>query len=176
VGGAAVTAGATPFLLGIRDAFARAEGDAGILQAAVELEQRMVLAYDSALRSGKLDAASTRVARLFRKQEQAHVDSLTAALRDLGGKPPPRPRSPREVPGLAAALREGQAAITRFAIELETMAVAGYYDAQGKLESPQLLSTTASIMANEAQHLAVLRQALGRNPSPEAFVTGGRSR
>jgi hypothetical protein len=52
------------------------------------------------------------------------------------------------------------------------MALAAYYEAHAKLKDPGLLSAAASIMANEAQHLVVLRQALKKNPSPSALVTG----
>jgi hypothetical protein len=34
------------------------------------------------------------------------------------------------------------------------------------------LKTGAQIMADEGQHLVVLREALGRNPAPNAFETG----
>lgn len=55
------------------------------------------------------------------------------------------------------------------------MAVAAYYDASKKLQQARLLQTAAQIMSNEGQHLAVLRQALGRNPVPNAFETGKAS-
>ena len=37
---------------------------------------------------------------------------------------------------------------------------------------PGLRQPLASIMACDAQHLVVLRQALGRDPLPQAFETG----
>jgi rubrerythrin len=67
---------------------------------------------------------------------------------------------------------KSQADVANFAIELELAAVAAYYDAQRKLVEGKLLQTTASIMANEAQHLVVLRQAAKQDPVPDAFVTG----
>lgn len=172
VGGAAIAASAVPFFLQIRNAFAKAEGDAEILEGAVDLEQQAVFAYDAAAKSGKLDRKTTQVAKLFRRQEQEHADGLTQALQSLGGRAPAKPKSPKDLPGLGEATRTGQAAITRFAVELETMAIGAYYDAHGKLRDTNLLSTGTSIMANEAQHLVVLRQALDHNPSPDAFVTG----
>jgi rubrerythrin len=170
-GGAVVAASAIPFFLRVRNTFAMSTGDAAVLEAAVGLEQQAVFAYTAAAASGKL-GKSEPVARLFAEQEQEHADGLTRALRNLGGSPPPKPEAPGDVPGLADAARGNAADITNFAVELETMAVAAYYDAHGKLKAPELLATGASIMANEAQHLVVLRQALGKNPSPDAFVTG----
>jgi rubrerythrin len=168
LGGAVVAAGAVPFLMRVRSAFAQADGDAAVLRAAVAFEQDAVLAYTTAADGGRLGRHAP-LARLLAEQEQEHADGLIAALRGLGGTPP---APPSEVPGLAEAVAGDTDAFVGFAIELETMAVAAYHDAQGKLSAPELLSTTASIMASEAQHLVVLRRAGGRDPAPEAFVTG----
>jgi rubrerythrin len=59
-----------------------------------------------------------------------------------------------------------------FAIALEESAVAAYYDAHQKLKDPKLLQAGASIMANEGQHLVVLRSVAKKNPVPNAFETG----
>ena len=61
------------------------------------------------------------------------------------------------------------------AIELENMVVAAYFDASKKLQQGRLLQMTAQIMSNEGQHLAVLRQALGTDPVPNAFENGKAS-
>ena len=169
--GTVVAAGAIPQLLRVRNAFAQADSDAAVLEAAVTLEQQAVLAYTAAADSGKL-GRSEAIVRLLARQEQEHADGLAKSLGELGASAPAKPAAPKDVPGLAEATRGDSRDILRFAVELETMAVAAYYDAHGKLTAPELLSTSGSIMANEAQHLVVLRQALGRNPSPRAFVTG----
>lgn len=169
LGGAVLAATSIPALLKVRTAFAQANGDAAILEAAIGLEQTAVVAYDTAATSGLLDDTVTGVAELFRDQEQEHADGLIAALEDLGGTAP-KPPAPEDIDGLGNL--QSQADVASFAIELETMAVAAYYDAHGQLKDEALLRTGASIMANEAQHLVVLRQAIGENPSPDAFVTG----
>lgn len=166
-GGAVLAVGAIPRL-----ALAQAKDDAAILEAALDIEQKAVVAYDAAAESGVLEPGDASTAELFRDQEQEHADGLTRALESLGGEAPAKPQSPAEVPGLAAALDQGAPAIFEFAIELETMAVAAYYDALGRLRDPQLLSAVASIMAAEGQHLVVLRQALGLEPVPRAFERG----
>ena len=132
-------------------AVAQASGDA-VLEELIRLEQRAVVAYTA--------AKSVTVARLFAEQSQQHADALTRALRARGGSPPAQPTGAADAPGLADAL------------ELESTAVAAYYNALGRVKAPELLPTLASIMANRAQHLVVLRQQLGRNPLPDAFVTG----
>lgn len=171
-GAGVLSAASIPFLLGVADAFADSGGDADVIERAVGLEQTAVFAYRTAARTRKL-GRTTRVANLFAEQEQEHADALTRALAGLGGKPPAKPERARDVPGLEKAAAGSARELLTFAVELETMAVKAYYEAHAKLRDPRLISTSAAIMADEAQHLVVLRQALGHNPSPEAFVTGG---
>ena len=62
----------------------------------------------------------------------------------------------------------------RAAIEHEQRCIRAYHSAQAELKAPALLATAAGVMANEAQHLAFLRDLLGQDASPVAFVTGRR--
>jgi rubrerythrin len=169
LGGALVGAASAPALLGARTALAAADDDARILAAAIRLEQSAVVVYATAATSGLLGPRLEAVARRFRDQEQEHADALTAALRQIGGRPPLPPR-PAQIAGLRALRTREQ--VLSFAVDLELEAVAAYYEAHQKLADPALLRTGAQIMANEGQHLVVLRQALGRQPLPDAFETG----
>ena len=181
LGGAGIaSAGALALLLRVGDAFAQAEGDAAILEAATRLEQVAVLMYGAAIESGVLDAEATRVAELFRDHEQQHADALGAALEALGGVRPP---ALADVTKIDAVLRglgiedadarfADQDSILTLAIEIENATVAAYLAAHRSLQDANLLQTAASIMANEGQHLVVLRQALGRSAVPRPFETG----
>jgi rubrerythrin len=164
--------GALPLVLDVRAAFARARTDLEVIRAAVDLEQRAVFAYGAA--AARLDSRTARMAEHFQGQEEKHAAGLTLALRIRGGHPPPKPRSARDVPGLAAALDGGRTAILRFAVALEETAVAAYYQSQRSLEDRRLISDTARIIGTESQHLAVLREVLGSDPVPAAFERGGR--
>jgi rubrerythrin len=169
-GGAVIGAALVPALLSVRDAFAAApQNDAGILGSAIRLENTAVAAYAAAVNSGVLTAPFRRTAVLFGRQEAEHAAALTAALRSLGGTPPAGTDAKLLAPLKSA---KSQAQVARFAIELETMAVAAYYDAARKLQQARLLQTSAQIMSNEGQHLVVLRQALGKGPVPNAFENG----
>lgn len=168
-GGALVAASSIPLLLSARDAFAAESGDAEILGKAIHLEQIAVLAYDGAIAGGLLSARSEVRFSRFRDHERQHADALTTALTDLGGTPPER-ATVDDVEGLDGL--KSQADVARFAIEFETAAVAAYLDAQRKLVDGKLLQSFASIMANEAQHLVVLRQLANTEPVPNAFETG----
>ena len=160
-GGAAVL----PLLAGATDALGAARDDRQIVAAAIDLEQRAAAAYDFAASNGGLQPALARVARHLRDQESEHADGLARALRGLGGRRPAAPREPDPPPiGRAFAA---------FAIALENRLIAAYYEAMPRLR-PGLRQPLGSIMASEGQHLVVLRQALGRDPLPNAFETGSR--
>ena len=174
LGGAAIAASSLPLLLSVRNAFAEATGDAAILGQAINLEQIAVIAYDAALANALLSPAVRRTVRRFRDHEQQHADALTTALTDLGGTPPAPPAGVADVDEVVKGVRDvrTQAELANFAIELETATVAAYHDAQAKLVEARLLQTAASIMANEGQHLVVLRTLAGTDPVPFAFETG----
>ena len=168
-GGALVAVAAVSPLLPVRAALARAGEDRAVLEAAIGLEQTAMVAYDTASEGRLLDRRTTELAKLFRDQEQAHADALAAALKGLGGTAPPMP-APEEIDGLARV--ETQRGFARFAMRLEREAVAAYYDAQCTLGDPELLSLAARIMANEGQHLAMLRPLAGDPAVPHAFERG----
>jgi hypothetical protein len=173
IGGAVVVASSIPLLWSVRTAFAAGGPDADILVAAIRLERIAVLAYGVAIDSTLLTPAFAQVARRFKAHEQAHADVLTTALTDLGGTPPPDPEV-TDIDGVVKGIGDlrSQADVARFAIELELAAVAAYHDAQSKLIDAKLLQTAAAIMANEAQHLVVLREAVKQPRVPYAFETG----
>jgi rubrerythrin len=174
LGGVAIAASSVPVLLAVRNAFAQAGEDGEILRSAINLERIAVIAYGAAIDSGLLSARVEQVARRFRGHEQEHADALTTALTDLGGAAPPKPTGVKDVDKVVKGLGDvkSQADVANFAIELEIAAVAAYHDAQRKLIEAKLLQTGASIMANEGQHLVVLRQVVKKDPIPNAFETG----
>ena len=176
LGATAIAASSIPLLLSVRNAFAKATGDAAILEQAISLEQVAVIAYATVAGSGVLTPRALRVAQRFGGHEREHAATLTTALKDLGGIPPAPPKGPADVEkvvkGLGAA--RTQADVLSFAIELELAAIAAYHDAQAKLIETRLLQTGASIMANEGQHLAVLRTLARTEPVPNAFEDGSR--
>jgi len=172
-GGVALAASAAPMLVGVRDAFAAARGDEQILRGAVRLEQGLVVTYRTLVASGDLDARAGALARHFGDQEQQHLDVVSKELQTLGGAVPSEPAADLVKAGREALTGvDGQAALLAFAGALEQNAIAAYYEAQQGLQRDEFLRTTAAIMANEGQHLALLREALGRAPVPNAFETG----
>ena len=174
LGGTVVAASSIPLLLAVRNAFAAGDDDTTLLEKAIKLEQVSVLAYDTILGGGLLSGRVEDLVRTLRGHEQAHADTLTTALTDLGGTPPPTPSGVADVDAVVKGLGDvrTQADVLAFAIGLESAAIRAYYDAQAKFGEAKLLQSVASIMAAEGQHLVVLRQAARRPPVPAALETG----
>lgn len=174
VGGAAVAASSIPLLLSVRNAFAKQAGDLAILESAITLERVAVLAYDTVLDGGLLDRPVARTVKLFRGHEAQHADALVAAMTALRGAVPPKPTGVKDIDAVVKGIGDvkSQTDVINFAIELETVAVAAYLDAHRKLQDAKLLQTSATIMANEGQHLVVLRQTADKPLVPNAFETG----
>jgi rubrerythrin len=136
--------------------------DVAILNQALMVEQRSVAAYQAA--ATRLSGARRSTAQDFEAQERQHVEALSKAVTALGATP----TTARDRYALPA-LRD-PAAVLRFAMGVEQIAIAQYLDLIPKLSSQNLRGTFASILTVEAQHLAVLREEAGQQPVPDAFV------
>jgi hypothetical protein len=138
--------------------------DVAILNAALALERRTVAAYTAGI--PLLDHPDQKAAKQFLNEELQHTGELLALIKAAGGIAPPRADSyeighPRGGAGVLALLHE-----------LERAQIAGYVKAIPKLSPGPVRAAVASILANDAQHIAIIRIAQGLNPVPSAFVTG----
>jgi rubrerythrin len=140
------------------------QADVEILNGALDLELMAVAAYKAG--AAHLTGELLQVGKRFVAQEQEHADSLTSAIKDAGGKPN-RAKSAYDFPRMRSAKD-----VLKYAVSLENTAIAFYIDALPKLTNGDVRATAASIITTEAEHLAVLREALGYSPLPAAFVTG----
>jgi rubrerythrin len=143
------------------------QADVELLNGLLDLELRAVAGYIAG--AAHLKGSALQTAKLFLEQEQAHADALASAIKDADGTPN-RAKSSYDVPRLRT---QGDA--LRFMIDLEQTAIASYIDALPKFSDASLRATAASIITAEAEHAAVLAEALGRDPVPAAFVTGAVS-
>jgi rubrerythrin len=138
--------------------------DIGILAGALALELAAIDAYSRA--AGLLSGPSRAAGEAFLAHEQEHANVLTKAIKQLGGEATTNP----------IALDFGSVRSERDALELasdlEQVAIATYLDAVPKLSTANLRTTAVQIAIAEAEHLAVLQDALGRPPAPRAFVSG----
>jgi Ferritin-like domain len=142
-------------------------GDAEILNNVLARQLAAVRAYE---RTMPLLAGPALVsAREFRASEQEHVDATIKALRGLGEKAAPEEEE-IESEGLKT-----QADALGFLYEVESASVAYDLRAISHLTASWPRSLLGSVAANQAQHLVVLRRALGADAAesiPEAFEDG----
>lgn len=140
--------------------------DVDILNAALAAEHEGVAAYQVGADSGLLQKPVLDLAVKFQGHHKAHADLLAATVRKLGGNPV-APKSAYEFP---VDTLDSQEDVLRFARDLEAGAVTAYLGAVPVLDDRELARAAASILGDEAMHLAVLRYALGEDPVPSAFV------
>jgi rubrerythrin len=167
-----VLSGAAVALLAGRDALAAKSGggkagDVQILNTALAAELEAIAAYQVGAESGLLQKPVLALAVQFQGHHKEHADVLAGTVRKLGGKAvAAKSKYQFPVEGL-----KSQADVLRFAAKLEQGAVSAYLGAVPLFANRDLSSAAASILGDEAMHWAVLRNALGENPVPSAFVS-----
>jgi hypothetical protein len=130
--------------------------DAEILDTVLARQEAAIEAFGKV--GPELPPRLARTADYFRAQEQEHVDSLLKALRGLKSSPESSPE-PIDASGLGSD-RERLV----FLYEVESATIDEELSAISKLEASWPRSLLASTVANQAQHLTLLRQALGDGP------------
>jgi len=143
------------------------EGDVRTLNELLGRQLAAVAAYGQAL--PHLQGAEHAAAQQFRAQEQEHVDATTKTLRGIGGEADP-PAETIDTNNLKA-----RADSLEFLYEMESATLDSELSAVGKLTLEWPRPLIASMATSQAQHLVLLRQALGAKPpeaAPSAFETG----
>jgi ferritin-like protein len=141
-------------------------GDVAILNTALGLEYQAIWAYKTAAGTGLLSEGVLGVAKLFLSQHQEHAGLEEGAIKQMGGTPV----MAKEKYDLDLSGIKSEKDVLAFALGLEQQAAATYLSVTKNFMSKDLIPIVAGIGANEAQHAALLRQALGQNPVPKAVV------
>ena len=163
--------GAAVALLAGREALAAASGaadprDVQILNTALGAELEAIAAYQLGAESKLLQKPALDLALSFQGHHKEHAALLAKTIEQLGGKAVVA-KANYNFP--ADQLRS-QTDVLRFAAKLEQGAVSAYLGAVPLFDNRDLSKAAASILGDEAMHLAVLRQALGEAPVPSAFM------
>ena len=135
-------------------------GDIEILNFALTLEYLEAAFYEMA--PNGLDEETRSLVQEFGGHEQAHVDTLTSTITDLGGTPAARPEV--SFPNIGNA-----SGFLMLAQTLEDTGVSAYNGAGPQLQSKELLAAAGSIVQLEARHAAVIRMLNEAPPAPNAF-------
>src|SRR5207247_2256592 len=142
-------------------------GDVRILNTALAAELEAVAAYQVGAESNLLQKPALDLAVQFQGHHKAHADLLEKTIRKLGGKP----AWAKAKYSFPVETLKNQLDVLRFAAGLEQGAVSAYLGAVPLFATRDLSKAAASILGDEAMHWAVLRQVIGENPVPAAFVS-----
>ena len=173
VGGALAAAGSLFAGLEPPPALAQGSADAAVILAAVQLERSLSVAYAALARRPALGGSLRALLRQLADHESRHAAALLPLAEYIGALPPP-------VPTLAAvevALPRIRDAVDRpsaLAVldELERAELLGFGSDLQVLTDAKLIELVGAVMCSDAQHLALVRQAAGRDPIPAALETG----
>ncbi len=139
------------------------QSDVEILTGLLELERRTVAAYTASVPLlGRPDA---HIARQFLAEELQHTGELLSLIKAAGGKPVPRPAS------FDLGHPTGRAGVLELLHTLERLQITAYLDAIPRLSPASVRAAASSILANDAQHVAIIRQSRGMTAVPAAFLT-----
>jgi hypothetical protein len=129
------------------------EADAEVLGEVLDRQSGAVAAYERTL--PHLQGERRATALLFLAQEQEHIDGLLKLFRGLGEPAQAEPET-IEAQGLKSELD-----YVLFLYELENATIELELAALGRLTSPTARTTLVTTIANQAQHLVLLRRSLG---------------
>ena len=171
--GGLTLSGAAVALLAGRDVLAAADkaanpvNDVAILNSALAAELEAIAAYGVGAGSGLLKGSVLALATTFQGHHKQHADVLAGTVKKLGGAP----AEAKAKYSFPVETLKTQNDVLRFAAGLEKGAVSAYLGAVPMFKDRDLAKAAASILGDEAMHWAVLRQALGDEPVPAAFVS-----
>jgi hypothetical protein len=133
-------------------------GDAEILNFALTLEYLEADFYNVKGKTVGLSGQAKKYAREFGAEEEAHVSALTAAVKQLGGKPVAKPTF--------VFPATSEKSFLALASVLENTGVGAYNGAGPSLQSKQVLASAGSIVQIEARHAAAIDLLIGKSPTP----------
>jgi hypothetical protein len=137
--------------------------DAAIFNGLIDAEYVTAAAYTAGI--PLLSDHNLRAAKHFLIQEVAHITQLSNLVHVAHGVP----RAPRASYDLDHPRNEKQ--VLELIRRAEQVSIRAYLDAIPKLSPGAARAAAASILANEAQHISVVRRNLGLDPVPDAVVT-----
>lgn len=156
------------------------ESEALRIRRLLSVELLMLYSYQQVLTSSLLSAPARRALAPLRANEEVHVRALHAHLAALGGVAPEPPDSVsradkdlahRDVSGRLGQLKGAKDAL-RLLLAVERVTVGAYYVALIRLEDPTLITLAAEIMANDAQHEALIGELLYDGKAAQAVPYG----
>ena len=142
------------------------QADITLLEGLLDLERHTVAAYTAGIPWLGHDDAKT--AKQFLNEELQHTGELISLIKAAGAHAPPR-RAPFDLGHPA-----GAAGVLELLHGLERAQIITYLDAIPRLSPGPVRAAAATILASDAQHIAMLRLAQGEPPLAGPFLTGAQ--
>ena len=138
--------------------------DVALLNGLIDREYKAIAAYTACI--PLLSGREQNAAKQFLSQETTHAGELSGLITQAGGFADKarasydlgQPRTRKEVLDLLHAVEQEQ--------------IAGYVEAIPAVSPGSVRAALSAMLANDAQHIVVLRRTLHVEPLPSAFVTG----
>jgi hypothetical protein len=140
------------------------DADVTILNGLLDLAERTITAYTACvpLFAGHLHEACKQ----FLNQDLSHAGELYRLIKQAGGD------ADKPQPSYDLGRPRGRNELVRLLHALENEMVTHYLQALPSLSPGSVRAAIASMLANDAQHVAVLRLSLRLDPIPSPLVTG----
>ncbi|HEX5984142.1 MAG TPA: ferritin-like domain-containing protein [Solirubrobacterales bacterium] len=135
------------------------KGDVGILNYALTLEYLETAFYADVVKSGLFEGADLETIRKFGREEAEHVEALKAAVKGMGARPAPEPKT--EFP------LDSAKAVLELAGTVENLGAAAYLGQAPNIRSPEVLASALAIHSVEGRHAATLNTLLGESITPD---------
>jgi len=138
--------------------------DVDLLNQLLHLEHVGIAAYTAG--TPLLAPATVKAGKLFLNDELEHAGALAGLIKAAGAKPI------KPAPSYDLGHPQTSQDVLALLHRIESEQIAAYLAALPRLEPAFVKQSVASILANDAQHVAVVRAALGQAAVPSAFVSG----
>jgi hypothetical protein len=135
------------------------KGDVGILNYALTLEYLETAFYADVVKSGLFKGSDLETIRKFGSEEAEHVTALTGFVKQMGGKPAPKPKT--EFPLKSAK------SVLELAATVENLGAAAYLGQAPNIKGASVLAAALSIHSVEGRHAAALNTLLGESITPD---------
>jgi rubrerythrin len=137
--------------------------DVELLATALELERRTIDAYVACI--PLLSKTNAKAAVVWLSAEIQHTGELIALIKQAGGKPAPRANSYE-----LGRMPSNQAQALALLASFEQLQISYYVRTIAQLQLATARAAVSTILASDAQHIALLRLVQGKPAVPSAFV------
>ncbi len=138
-----------------------AAADVPILNYALTLEHLEANFYTQGAVPALFSGRELSIVQAIKAHEEAHVASLTSAIRAAGGTPAAAPKFV-----FPAGTFTDRTQFLKTASTFEELGVNAYHGQVAAIQTPAILGAAASIAGVESRHASVIASLIGGNPFP----------